>query len=269
MKIQDLMKPIPIDSVEFRIANINKGGYAKLLAYKDARVDINRLNSVVGQFGWKREHTRDNANCIVSIWDTNTGQWISKEDTGTESYSEAQKGLASDSFKRACFNWGIGLELYDYPDIQIKLNKDEFKMDGDRIRQTFNLKLKEWKWESEFASGKLVMLRAFDQKGVQRYEWMGELPEIYGETTGKKLDAKKIRDAAAWFKGQIDKEGEPDYVTIQHAVKKLSNDEFIAVQSALPNEKAKDSNRQYKNVLIDIYKTPVDEKGKPLPAAEE
>lgn len=106
--------------------------------------------------------------------------------------------------------------------------------------------------------------------GLGHYVYAGEdLPEVIGETTGKKLDAKKIRDAAAWFKGQIDKEGEPDYVTIQHAVKKLSNDEFIAVQSALPNEKAKDSNRQYKNVLIDIYKTPVDEEGKPLPAAEE
>jgi hypothetical protein len=56
---------------------------------------------------WQRKHTRDNANCIVEIWDSDKNQWISKEDTGTESYTEKEKGQASDSFKRACFNWGM------------------------------------------------------------------------------------------------------------------------------------------------------------------
>ena len=68
---------------------------------------------------WQRIHTRDNANCIVSIWDEKKQQWISKEDTGTESNTEKEKGLASDSFKRACFNWGIGRELYTSPFIWI------------------------------------------------------------------------------------------------------------------------------------------------------
>lgn len=72
---------------------------------------------------WQREHKRDNANCIVSIWDDKKKQWISKEDTGTESYTEKEKGLASDSFKRACFNWGIGRELYTAPFIWIS-NQD-------------------------------------------------------------------------------------------------------------------------------------------------
>ena len=68
---------------------------------------------------WQRTHSRDNANCTVSLWNEATGQWVSKEDTGTESFSEAEKGLASDSFKRACFNWGIGRELYTAPFIWI------------------------------------------------------------------------------------------------------------------------------------------------------
>ena len=67
---------------------------------------------LVGAYNWKREHSRENANCIVSIWDENKSQWISKEDTGTESYTEKEKGLASDSFKRACFNWGIIKQLF-------------------------------------------------------------------------------------------------------------------------------------------------------------
>ena len=69
---------------------------------------------------WEKAYSRDNANCTVSIWDADKKQWISKEDTGTESRTEAEKGLASDSFKRACFNWGIGRELYTAPFIWIQ-----------------------------------------------------------------------------------------------------------------------------------------------------
>ena len=75
---------------------------------------------------WQRKHTRDNANCIVSIWDQEKQQWVEKEDTGTESFSEAEKGLASDSFKRACFNWGIGRELYTAPFIWV--SKDNARL---------------------------------------------------------------------------------------------------------------------------------------------
>ena len=91
-----------------------------LLLYKDARVDMDILDETVGASNWQRTHTRDNANCIVSIWDSGKSQWISKEDTGTESYTEKEKGLASDSFKRACVNWGIGRELYTAPVIWVK-----------------------------------------------------------------------------------------------------------------------------------------------------
>ena len=107
------------NEIECRIGLIKENGLT-LLLYKDARVDMNILDETVGSMNWKREHTRDNRNCIVSIWDENKKQWISKEDTGTESNTEAEKGLASDSFKRACFNWGIGRELYSAPFIWIK-----------------------------------------------------------------------------------------------------------------------------------------------------
>ena len=127
MELKNLSKPLAIQDIDFRVQSINKGGYATILAYKDARVDIKRLNEVCGVLGWQREHTRDNRNCIISIWDKENKQWVSKEDTGTESMADSQKGLASDSFKRACFNLGIGIELYDYPIIQIKLNPNEFK----------------------------------------------------------------------------------------------------------------------------------------------
>ena len=97
--------------IDCRIATVTEKGVS-LLLYKDARVDQNILDETVGPMNWQRAHSRDNANCTVSIWDGEKQQWISKEDTGTESYTEKEKGLASDSFKRACFNWGIGRELY-------------------------------------------------------------------------------------------------------------------------------------------------------------
>lgn len=89
------------------------------MLYKDSRVDMNLLDEVVGAQNWKRMHLRDNANCIVSIWDEEKKQWVDKEDTGTESNTEKEKGLASDSFKRACVNWGIGRELYTAPQITL------------------------------------------------------------------------------------------------------------------------------------------------------
>ena len=108
--------------IDVRVATVSDKG-CSLLLYKDARCDMNILDESVGAMNWKREHTRDNANCIVSIWDDDKCQWIGKEDTGTESFTEKEKGLASDSFKRACFNWGIGRELYTAPFIWVNSDK--------------------------------------------------------------------------------------------------------------------------------------------------
>ena len=100
--------------IECRVSQIKKNGL-QLLLYKDARCDMAILDEAFGPMNWQRRHCRDNANCIVSIWDDSKGCWIEKEDTGTESNTEAEKGLASDSFKRACVNIGIGRELYTAP----------------------------------------------------------------------------------------------------------------------------------------------------------
>lgn len=109
-----MFRDLKADEIECRVAQAKPNGVS-LLLYKDARCDQNILDETVGAMNWMRAHTRDNANCIVSIWDEKKQQWISKEDTGTESNTEKEKGLASDSFKRACFNWGIGRELYTAP----------------------------------------------------------------------------------------------------------------------------------------------------------
>lgn len=121
------------DEIDCRIAMVQSWGIS-LLLYKDARCDQNILDETVGAMNWQRHHSRDNANCIVSIWDGEKQQWIEKEDTGTESNTEREKGLASDSFKRACFNWGIGRELYTAPAMFVRPEKlKTFKEDNGRF----------------------------------------------------------------------------------------------------------------------------------------
>ena len=110
-----VIRLLKAEEIECRIATINETGLS-LLLYKDARVDQRVLDDAFGVFGWKRSHQSIDGNlyCTVSILNRETGEWISKQDVGTMSYSEKEKGQASDSFKRACFNIGVGRELY-YP----------------------------------------------------------------------------------------------------------------------------------------------------------
>lgn len=178
MDIKELQKPLTKEDIEFRVQSVNKGGYVTILAYKNARADMNRLDEVCGALNWKREHTRDNQNCIVSIWDKDKSQWVSKEDTGTESFSDKEKGLASDSFKRACFNWGIGRELYDYPVIQFKLNEDETKTKPDgNLTTSYKFNLKNWSVALEHEGNKVKALALQDTNNNVRF--------MYGKFTKK------------------------------------------------------------------------------------
>lgn len=121
-----MFRKLRADEIDLRVQSITEKGLI-LIPYKDARCDMNILDETVGPLYWKREHSRDNANCVVSIYNEQLGEWITKEDTGTDSNTEAEKGRASDSFKRACVNWGIGRELYTSPFIFIK--KSDFTLD--------------------------------------------------------------------------------------------------------------------------------------------
>jgi len=114
-----VLKP---EEIECRVGTINDKGLT-LLLYKDARCDMNLLDE--SGYKWKREHQLINNKlfCTVSIYDTEIKEWVSRQDVGVESNTEATKGEASDSFKRACFNWGIGRELYSAPFIWISGDK--------------------------------------------------------------------------------------------------------------------------------------------------
>jgi hypothetical protein len=128
------------DEIECRIGTISEKGVS-LLLYKDARADMKILDEVYGPLNWQRRHEMIGGNlyCIVSIWDDDKKQWISKMDVGTESYTEKEKGQASDSFKRACVSLGIGRELYTAPFIWVSASKVNIqkKTDGRNDEKMF------------------------------------------------------------------------------------------------------------------------------------
>ncbi len=212
--------PLRIDEVDFRIQSINKGGYATILAYKDARVDYHRLNAVYGAGNWQRKHESIDGRlyCSVGIWHEASKSWCWVQDVGTESNTEKEKGNASDSFKRACFNLGIGSELYDYPLIQIKLNEKEWELRDNKPKQTWNLKLKEWVWYSEFEEGKITVLAAKDEKGTNRLRWKapvdshrwkkGEKADILSKMGACLLDgdAEGVKEIYKQHSGDIEQE---------------------------------------------------------------
>ena len=138
-------RDLTADEIDCRVQSVKETGLV-LLLYKDARVDQNILDETVGAMAWQREHyeCKGNLFCRVGILcDVQDSarnplppHWVWKADCGTESNTEAQKGEASDSFKRACFNWGIGRELYTAPFIWIPAAKCQIK-DGKKCADDF------------------------------------------------------------------------------------------------------------------------------------
>lgn len=149
--------------------NKTKAIGATILLYKDARVDMNILDETVGAMNWQRGHSVIDGNlyCTISIWDETKKQWVTKSDVGTESNTEKEKGQASDSFKRAGFNWGIGRELYTAPFVYITLQDGEWYEGRDgKPKSNAKFKVKEIAYDE---SRNIVKLVIADSKGRVRY----------------------------------------------------------------------------------------------------
>ena len=173
-----MFRKLKANEIECRVATVKEKGVS-LLLYKDARCDMNILDETFTPFKWKREHKRENANCIVSIWSDELNQWISKEDTGTESFTEKEKGLASDSFKRACFNWGIGRELYTAPfiwvtDVKIYDTKRKDKYGNIIYSTNDRFKVSEIGYDD---NGVINLLSIATTKGKQVYYFKNDQPD--------------------------------------------------------------------------------------------
>lgn len=134
------MRALRADEIEVRIGSVSKKG-ATMLLYKNARVDMAILDETYGEFGWqdKYKEVKGNLYCAIGVLDTNSGEWVWKEDCGTESFTEKEKGEASDAFKRAGFRWGIGRELYTTPRILLECATDEIGSNKYKLHNPWEL----------------------------------------------------------------------------------------------------------------------------------
>lgn len=188
-------RALKASEIDCRIQSIgqNKTGAVgtTILLYKDARVDMNILDETVGAMNWQREHSVVNGNlyCTISIWDEVKKQWISKSDVGTESNTEKEKGQASDSFKRAGFNWGIGRELYSAPFVYIQLDKSEYIERNGKLTSNAKFKVKDIAYDE---NRNIVRLVVVDSKGKVRYTF-GENTQTQTQETVYNWQTLKAR----------------------------------------------------------------------------
>ena len=164
-----------------------------LLLYKNARVDMKILDELFTPMGWKRTHKLigDRLYCQVEVWDAEKKEWICKEDVGVESNTEAEKGQASDSFKRACVNWGIGRELYTAPRISIELNDKEYTRDQQgKIRVWASFSVKSIDYDTKTRT--IISLEIQDRFGNVRFSMGGSVQQSQSEPS----QAVKARRAA-------------------------------------------------------------------------
>lgn len=194
----DKIRLLKADEIECRVAAVNENGLS-LLLYKDARVDQKILDETFGMFGWKRSHQCIDGNlyCTVEVRDERTGEWIGKQDVGTTGNAEKEKSQASDSFKRACFNWGIGRELYSAPFIWIPASKVQIRNRNGKCccSETFTVASISYN-----ASREITGLSITDGKGNTVHEWKTD-----GGTSGKdKADKTGSDKKAGISKAQMD-----------------------------------------------------------------
>lgn len=224
--------------IDCRVSTIKANGLS-LLLYKNARVDMAILDEVVGAEYWQRDHkeVKGNVYCGVSIrceveeaeYEMKTIQeptetlhkvvekvlvkpgiyeWITKWDAGAESYTEKVKGEASDSFKRACFNWGIGRELYTAPFIWIT-PKDDKEFICTNPTET-NIKKRKFKtyakfnvFDIEYKEDVISYLAITDDTGKIRYTNGKPVPMTQAqldEIWDFKLDNDKMDRWTKFFK---------------------------------------------------------------------
>lgn len=173
-----MLKPKEINC---RIQQISEKGLS-LLLYVTSRAGQNILDEMYGPTGWKREHVEiaGNLYCTISVWDDKTSQWVSKQDVGKESYTEKEKGQASDSFKRACVNWGIGRELYSAPYIWIDAKQASIKERNGKYSTYDKFIVKNVTYNSV---GEIDSLEIINQK----------METVYKKWPAKKIDTVKIK----------------------------------------------------------------------------
>lgn len=189
------------DDIDVRVAQTDVRGdtlSVNLLLYKNARIDMKILDELFTPFGWKRTHRLIDGQlfCCVDVRDPETHEWITKEDVGTESNTEAEKGRASDSFKRACVNWGIGRELYTAPKVRVQLGEREFSREQNgRIRVWTSFQVAEIGYDKK--SRTVTRLVIVDKAGNVRFTYGEAQAAQAAEKPAKATKSRKDKETPA------------------------------------------------------------------------
>jgi hypothetical protein len=141
------------EHIEFKPSQVYKRGdsvYCNILAYKDARTDMEILDDCIGSMYWQDEYKRDTKGilqCGISIYNQDLSEWVTKWSNGTPSDFESEKGEYSDAFKRAGFMWGIGRCLYDSPRIEVQLMDKEWSENNGKVKANAWFRPNDWYWK--------------------------------------------------------------------------------------------------------------------------
>lgn len=172
------IRALKANEIEVRVQQVTEKG-AQLLVYKDSRCDKRILDETFGILGWKNkyEEIKGNLYCTISIWDDDSKQWVDKCDCGVESFSEKEKGEASDAFKRAGFNVGIGRELYtrifyfaNVPTVKNEKGKFDLKNKYEKFRVS--------EIETNEEQEKIEKIKIVDSKDKVVFSYGYKKPEI-------------------------------------------------------------------------------------------
>ena len=178
-----LLRP---EEIECRVGNISRKGLS-LLLYKDARVDQRILDETFGPFGWRRSHQSIEGElyCTVEVFDRGTGEWVGKQDAGSAGKSEQEraKTMASDSFKRACVNWGIGRELYSAPFIWIPESRTRIEDRSGKYVCYEHFSVSDIRYDE---NREICAVAINGERGQRVYEWQSR-----SAGTGKKIPDRK------------------------------------------------------------------------------
>lgn len=126
-----MFRDLKAEEIEARVSRVYESG-VELLLFKNARCDARILDEQVGPDNWECDfyECKGTLFCNVKIrvkHGEDDYEWVWKSDAGAPSNMESVKGEASDAFKRACFKWGIGRELYTAPRIWVPSDKCAIK----------------------------------------------------------------------------------------------------------------------------------------------
>lgn len=226
------------DEIECRVGTINERGLS-LLLYKDARVDQKILDEAFGMYGWERTHQSIEGNlyCTVRIWDSEKAQWIEKQDVGTISYTEKEKGQASDAFKRACVNVGIGRELYTAPFIWISSSKANIQKRDNRYTTSERFRVREISYNE---MREIAAITIVNDHGVVVYEYQEKKNSSKNQNTTNRITELQKKE----LENELKRTGvDIEKVLRRYELKKLDEmtpDIYERAIHGLKNSKSKD-----------------------------